>query len=100
MGAAGSVTPQLSVAESAWRDAEAERDFEAGEGIPAGEVFAWLHDRIDGGQKTPVPKARKISQSPECPSLLALLSPTDADRERPLAEAKRATVSGTSADCG
>jgi len=35
---------------------------------------------------------------PEC-RLLALLSPTDADRKRPLAEAKRATVSGTSADC-
>jgi hypothetical protein len=51
---------QLSAAENARRDAEAERDFEAGKGIPAGEVFAWLHDRIDGGQ-TPVPKARKIS---------------------------------------
>lgn len=51
--------PPLSAAENARLDAEAERDFEAGEGIPADELFAWLHDRIDGG-RAPMPKVRKI----------------------------------------
>lgn len=51
--------PSLSPAENAKRDTEADRDFEAGVGIPAEEVFAWLHDRIDGANTTP-PKARKI----------------------------------------
>ena len=52
--------PQLSAEENARRDAEAKREFEAGEGIPAGEALAWLHGRIDGAQ-APMPKARKTS---------------------------------------
>jgi hypothetical protein len=52
--------PQLSVEENARRDAEAKREFEAGEGVPADEAFGWLHRRIDGAQ-APMPKARKTS---------------------------------------
>lgn len=51
--------PPLPAAENARRDSEAERDFEAGVGIPSDEAFEWLHDRIDGG-KAPAPKPRKI----------------------------------------
>jgi hypothetical protein len=53
------IMPPLSAPENARRDAEAERDFEEGIAIPSGEVFDWLHDRIDGGSK-PAPKPRKI----------------------------------------
>ena len=52
--------PRLSAEENARRDAEAEREFKAGEGVPAGEAFEWLHGRIDGA-KAPMPKARKTS---------------------------------------
>lgn len=55
----GETMPSLSSAENAKRDAEADRDFEAGVSIPVEEVFAWLHDRIDGASMTP-PKARKV----------------------------------------
>lgn len=51
--------PKLSDAENARRDLQAEADFAAGMGIPAEEVFAYLHNRIDG-IKTPKPKARKL----------------------------------------
>jgi hypothetical protein len=51
--------PPLPAADNARRDAEAERDFEASVGIPSGETFEWLHDRVDGA-KTPAPKPRKI----------------------------------------
>jgi len=51
--------PPLSDAENARRDAEAQRSAEAREGIPADELRAWLHARIDG-KKLPMPKARKF----------------------------------------
>ncbi|MBV5270067.1 MAG: hypothetical protein JZU55_09400 [Afipia sp.] len=51
--------PKLSDTENARRDLRAEADFTAGIGIPAEEVFAYLHNRIDG-IKTPKPKARKL----------------------------------------
>ncbi len=52
--------PQPSAEEDARRDAEAEREFEAGVGVSADEAVAWLRGRIDGAH-APMPKARKIS---------------------------------------
>jgi hypothetical protein len=51
--------PDLTPAENARRDRDAEHDAKAGIGIPLDEAFAWLHDRVDG-VKRPKPKARKL----------------------------------------
>jgi len=49
--------PSLPDAENVRWDAEARRALEAGEGIPAEEVHAWLRARLDG-HDAPMPKAR------------------------------------------
>jgi hypothetical protein len=51
--------PGISSAEDARRDADARREYEAGEGIPSDEVRAWLHARLEG-RDVPMPKSRKL----------------------------------------
>ena len=51
--------PAIPAEENARLDAEADREFAAGLGIPLDEAFAWLHDAVDGKER-PMPKARKL----------------------------------------
>jgi len=51
--------PAVSPADNVLMDAEADREFEAGLGIPLKEAFDWLHGVADGVER-PMPKARKL----------------------------------------